>query len=422
MKLFESLVKKTFSEIQKSFYQTAFVELTEDLAIASARQIDQLTESEQQKLPLIGKIFSVKDNINLQGYKSSVGNPYMPILKASMHSVVVRNLLNAGAICIGKNHMNEFAAGLDGLNVHYKDLLNPVFSNALTGGSSSGGAVAVSAGLVDFAIGSDTGGSARVPACWNGIFGFRLPTSESDLDGLFPRSPTLDAIGVLAGRPELISSVYSALKTNSHCHKLTSSKNCKIGIVSESLAECAPGTQAMFYEALKNLQSTFCFSDLALPELREVNEASLAVLLFEFREVFLTRFPDQSFSFETLGPQVRSDLIRAKTISLPQRDNAISIIKKFSYELNSLMSDLDLIMMPLCRQPAPNRTEKYSGDDLRAFTLPWSAAGYAVLAIPTIAIDSENNRRPDGIQLIAKPEKTDILLSVGNLMKELLHG
>ena len=134
--------------------------------------------------PLNGLTFAVKDFIDVAGCRTGGGNPdWLAGHPAAAHSApVVEALLGAGARLVGKTNMDELAFSLEGANAHYGTPVNPACPDRLPGGSSSGSAVAVAAGLVDFALGTDTGGSVRVPASFTGVFGFR-PNSCTGLDG-----------------------------------------------------------------------------------------------------------------------------------------------------------------------------------------------------------------------------------------------
>src|SRR5581483_2886752 len=138
--------------------------------------------------PLAGLTFGVKDIFDVAGYPTGAGNP----LKRAESGVKVKNAalvqaaLDAGARFVGKTHTAELAFSIDGRNVHYGTPVNPADPRRVPGGSSSGSAAAVAAGLVDFALGSDTGGSIRGPASFCGIVGLRPTHGRLSLDGCLP--------------------------------------------------------------------------------------------------------------------------------------------------------------------------------------------------------------------------------------------
>jgi amidase len=150
--------------------------------------------------PLAGLAFVAKDLYDVRGYRTGAGNPdwertHEP---AAATAPAVERLLAAGAALIGKSCTDELAFSLDGVNVHYGTPLNPRFPDRLPGGSSSGSVSAVAAGLCDFAIGSDTSGSIRVPASYCGVYGFRPSHGRVPIAGVVPLAPSFDTVGWLA--------------------------------------------------------------------------------------------------------------------------------------------------------------------------------------------------------------------------------
>src|SRR5512137_432035 len=150
--------------------------------------------------PLSDATFVVKENIDVAGQVSTNGHPQWAATHAPArkNASVVDRLLAARARLVGKSHMDEMAYSLMGANPHYGAPINPAAPERHPGGSSSGSAVAVAAGLVNFAIGTDTAGSCRAPAAFCGIFGFRSSHGAIPMDGVVPLAPSLDVIGWFA--------------------------------------------------------------------------------------------------------------------------------------------------------------------------------------------------------------------------------
>jgi amidase len=163
--------------------------------------------------PLAGLTFAVKDIFDVAGYVTGCGSPEKRAdgLPAETHAPAVANLLDAGARFVGKTHTAELAFSLDGRNEHYGIPTNPAAPGRVTGGSSSGSAAAVAAGLVDFALGSDTGGSVRGPASFCGIIGLRPTYGRIDIGGAMPLAPTLDTVGWFARSIDAFDRVGSIL-------------------------------------------------------------------------------------------------------------------------------------------------------------------------------------------------------------------
>ena len=150
--------------------------------------------------PLAGLTAAVKDMYDIAGYTAGCGNPtWLETHKpATKNAGCVQRLLDAGATIVGKTVCDEFFFSVTGANAHYGTPVNPRAPGRLPGGSSSGSASAVAAGACDFALGSDTGGSVRVPASFNGLFGLRPTLNRVDLSGVQAMSPSFDVPGWFA--------------------------------------------------------------------------------------------------------------------------------------------------------------------------------------------------------------------------------
>ncbi len=150
-----------------------------------------------ESLPLYGVPFAIKDNIDLDGVVTTAACPdyaYMP--RASAH--VVQRLIDAGAIPIGKTNLDQFATGLVGTRSPYGACRNSIHDEYVSGGSSSGSAVAVATGLVSFALGTDTAGSGRVPAAFNNIVGLKPTCGRLSTSGVVPACRSIDCVSIFA--------------------------------------------------------------------------------------------------------------------------------------------------------------------------------------------------------------------------------
>jgi allophanate hydrolase len=164
--------------------------------LAQAEAIDARVAAGED-LPLAGVPFAVKDNIDVAGIDTTAGCPSFGYRPAASATVVDR-LVAAGAICIGKTNLDQFATGLNGTRSPYGAPVNVYNRAYVSGGSSSGSAVVVAAGLVAFALGTDTAGSGRVPAAFQHLIGFKPSRGRWSSTGLVPACRTLDCITVLA--------------------------------------------------------------------------------------------------------------------------------------------------------------------------------------------------------------------------------
>lgn len=167
-------------------------------ALAWVSDRDALERSfAESRGPLRGVPVAVKDLFDLAGVPTRAGSTFLPSVRPTptRDSALVGVLRQAGGVVAAKTHLHEFAYGLSGENPHYGSVPHPSFPGRLTGGSSSGSAWAVAAGLVPLALGTDTGGSIRVPAAFCGLYGWRGPVGPWGRVGVVPLSPSFDAAG-----------------------------------------------------------------------------------------------------------------------------------------------------------------------------------------------------------------------------------
>ena len=170
--------------------------LSRDDVLAQAAAV-QKRQRTGERLPLYGIPFAIKDNIDLAGHPTTAGCPAFSYV-AKRTATVVQRLLDAGAIIVGKTNLDQFATGLAGDRSPYGACRNVFDPDYISGGSSSGSAVAVAAGLVSFSLGTDTAGSGRVPAGCCNIVGLKPTPGLLSIDGLVPACRSLDCVSIFA--------------------------------------------------------------------------------------------------------------------------------------------------------------------------------------------------------------------------------
>src|SRR5436190_972249 len=185
------MIEEIFSRIREEGERPIWISLAnEKEAVARAKDVDP-------GLPLAGVPFAVKDNFDVAGMPTTAGCPsfaYVPERTAP----VVQRLLEAGAILIGKTNMDQFATGLVGTRTPYGACSSVYDSRYISGGSSSGSAVAVARGLCAFSLGTDTAGSGRVPAAFNNLVGLKPTRGLLSADGVVPACRSLDCVSIFA--------------------------------------------------------------------------------------------------------------------------------------------------------------------------------------------------------------------------------
>lgn len=180
----------------------AFVQVDAPVALAQARKADQLFAQGVDLGPLQGIPVAVKDNIDTFDYVTTYGSAHFEGHQPSCDALCVQRLREAGAVIVGKTLTHEFAYGPTGDRSLQGAARNPWDSRCMTGGSSAGSAAAVASGMVPLALGTDTGGSIRIPAALCGVVGFKPSFASVSLEGVFPLSASLDHVGPIANNVE----------------------------------------------------------------------------------------------------------------------------------------------------------------------------------------------------------------------------
>lgn len=232
--------------------------------------------------PLSGILFSVKDTFNQVAYPTCAGS-IVPTLQqtATTNATALSRLLTAGAIPFGRSNMSEFALSGLGINPHYGTPTNALDTSLIAGGSTSGGALSVALGLCEFALGTDTGGSLRIPAAFNGLVGFKPSQSCVPSEGCFPLSPSLDCIGPIAHSVEDCQNIWRVLSQSNTSSPCNNRKRLLIpnNVVMDALA---PTVSTSFAQALNILQADGWTTDkctlTVLDKIHDINRAGGLVL------------------------------------------------------------------------------------------------------------------------------------------------
>ncbi|KAL6073303.1 Mandelamide amidase, variant 2 [Balamuthia mandrillaris] len=210
----------------------AFISIDESVSLQQAQAIDSLPQEEKAKKPLLGLPIAIKDNINTAAFATSGGTPTLKDWRPKQDAPIVQQLLDAGTVIVGKANMHELALGITSNNATFGPARNPYDPTRVAGGSSGGTAVAVSARIVPVGIGTDTGGSGRIPAAMCGCIGFRPTLGRYRCDGVLPLSSTRDTPTLMALTMDHILLLDSVLSSSSSsCSSSSSSaSSLRIGL------------------------------------------------------------------------------------------------------------------------------------------------------------------------------------------------
>ncbi|MDQ1580717.1 MAG: allophanate hydrolase [Microbacteriaceae bacterium] len=205
-----SRARQAFARIREVDRPEVWITLRDEASVVADVEAIDRRVADGETLPLAGTVFAVKDNIDVTGLPTTAGHPdfaHVPDRSAT----VVERLVAAGAVVLGKANLDQFATGLVGTRSPYGAVRNSVFPERISGGSSSGSAVAVALGIADFALGTDTAGSGRVPAALNGIVGIKSTRGIVPVDGVVPACRSYDCVTAFAPTVALATQVTSIM-------------------------------------------------------------------------------------------------------------------------------------------------------------------------------------------------------------------
>jgi amidase len=407
------MTKRTFS-IQES---KAFIEVL-DVQPTSTGPLDNLR-------------FAVKDIIDIQGHKTTCGNPSCAQTRfvAATHAVCVDQLLNAGATFVGKTVTDELAFSLDGENFFFGTPLNPKAPEHVPGGSSSGSASAVACGIVDFALGTDTGGSIRIPANNCGIYGMRPSHGIISVAGVNPFAPTFDTVGILASTSQVLVKVASTLLA------CTPQKR-EVGhmyIIEEFLELSERQVLLWFKEQQKLLEQVFPgrLQTISLqniipdPEMTKTENWLDTYSTIQWAEIWSTLGSWIEAEKPKFGPRIDVNFNLTKNLDRKKISQAIYKREHTYRKLKSFLKPNDLILMPTAPLLAPlkgslghDRTEDTYYEKTLSTTSLAGIGRLPQISLPGGLIDTI----PHGLSILAACGEDAYLLSALQKIAEIFEN
>jgi amidase len=358
----------------------------------------------------------VKDLIDVAGFRTGGGNPdwLKDQIPAAEHALAVTRLIEAGATFVGKTNTDELAFSLTGRNVHYGTPINPRAPDRLPGGSSSGSASAVAASVVDFALGTDTGGSVRVPASYCGIYGIRPTHDRISLNGVVRFSQSFDTVGWFARDAALLKKVGETLLPHFRNHSLPP----RILRAEDAFDRADTATRSACDELLKCFGSLVgeCQPIKVCPS--DLDEWTQVFRTLRSVEVWKNKGPWIERANPSFGPEIARNFALAAGATEAEASRMRPVREKIATMLAGLLGENSLLALPTAPGPAPLRSASYEElDKLRDRTQALTCiAGLG--GLPQISIPAGNvGGAPVGLSLIAARNQDEQLLSLTALAR-----
>jgi 2-dehydropantoate 2-reductase len=358
--------------------------------------------------PLLGEPVAVKDNIDVAGQVTTNASTVAVPPPAAADAEVVARVRAAAGDVFCKTNLLEYGAG--SVNPAYGMTYNPRNPARTAGGSSSGSAALVGAGVCDLAVGTDSGGSIRVPAAYCGIVGVKPTTGSVPAAGLFPLSRTCDGVGPLARTVAGAAQLLAVLQGRP-C-PIDPVDRVRVGVLRAQLddPDVRPGVRARVSEAVEALAGLgWELSDVEIPELDVADSALGTIVLYEAWEVHGESYRREGANY---GPGTRALLDLASRITDPEYEDALAAADQVAAGFAQAFYDVDILAGPTMAYVAPPEDPPFGtpeGDVEARFTGPCNLARIPAVTLPCGAAE---DGLPAALQLMAAVEREALLLSV----------
>jgi aspartyl-tRNA(Asn)/glutamyl-tRNA(Gln) amidotransferase subunit A len=362
-----------------------------------------------------GLAVSLKDNIDTAGWTTTMGSAFFRDHVPAKDAVVVERLKRAGALIVGKANLHEFAFGGTTQNPHHGLGRNPWNTDAIPGGSSGGSGASVAAGLCDVSLGTDTGGSIRIPAALNGVAGLRPTHGAVPNTGCFPVSDAHDTIGPLARTVSQVADVHEVIAghdTDDPCcvdRPVTSwarefargVEGLRIGVPARW---CFAGLESEVERLVRAaIEDLLCLGvhlcDVTLPGVEDTQKYLMPMVHADAAAHHAERLANAPGTF---GVDVLERLRFGQRFDAPGYAESMRFKERWLRTLDDAFSDVDVLLMPTCPVTAPLHTDAArmleTTRELSRFTYAWAMAGTPALSVPCgFSVDG----LPAAIQLVA---------------------
>lgn len=415
----------------------AFLTVTAEQAMAAARRAEkELSRNRRpgkRHHPLLGIPISLKDNLWTRGIRTTAGSKILRDFVPTADATAARKLFRAGAVLLGKTNMHEFAYGITNSNPHYGDAHNPWVRDRITGGSSGGSAAAIAAGLCAASVGTDTGGSIRVPSALCGIVGLKPTFGRVSVFGTVPLAPSFDHVGPLARSvPDAaillgLLAGRDPLDPSSSAHRVEDFR----GALGKPLRKFRLGCPLEHYwekldtevrraaeSAIRDLEKHGAVvREVSLPHLNDSLQAATDISLAEATHGHEAAgfFPVDAADY---SKEVRQRLEAGEKVTAVQYLAGLDVRKRLIAEFDAAFRDMDAIVAPTAPIPAPLIGSEYASIDGERIGVRPALVGMCRPAnftgLPAISVPCGFTREglPIGLQFIGRAFDEATLLRI----------
>lgn len=386
-----------------------------------AKRVDEMILAGKNPGPLAGVPFGVKNLFDVEGKVTLAGSKILREREpAGRDAAAVQRLEEQGAILVGALNMDEFAYGFSTENEHYGPTRNPHDPERIAGGSSGGSAAAVAAGMLPFALGSDTNGSVRVPAALCGVFGMKPTFGRLDRSGMYPFVDSLDCVGLFARTAADLSAAYDALQVGAPANPpLDGAINgLRVALLGGWFAQSAgPGV----HEAMARVAAALDNPPVVeLPRSDVARSAAFCISAAEGGSLHLShlRHRARDFDHATRDRFIAGALLPAAIVEQARRFRSW-----YGSQVARLFADYDVLIAPatICEAPHIGEAQVRIGGEmvpvranLGLFTQPLSLAGMPVISAPVVG----STAMPVGVQIAAAPWREGLALRLAAALEQ----
>lgn len=455
------VTREYLSEIEKKEnVLKAYLEVYKDEALERAKQSDRRIESGDELRTLEGVPIAVKDNLVIEGHRTTAGSKILDSYRGSYTATVVQKLQEAGAVILGKTNLDEFAMGSSTEHSAFQKTTNPFDKTRVPGGSSGGSAAAVGGNEALAALGSDTGGSIRQPAAFCGVVGMKPTYGAVSRFGLIALASSLDQIGPFTKTVEDAGMVFNVISgkdphdatSSSHVRNIARASSeeitgLRIGIPKEYFSsDIDPSVSKAIEDARFHLESLgFSFAEVSLPHTKYalsvyyiIMPAEASTNLARFDGIRYARTPSakeakslldiylknrgEGFGIESRRRVLLGTSVLSSGYYDAYYEKAQKVRTLIAQDFENVYKDVDVLFAPTTPTPAFKFGEKiksplsmYLSD---IFTIPANLAGLPAISIPVKKYVLGGKELPIGFQLIGKRFHENDLLNIGSLYEQ----